>query len=264
MPKHFYYPIPPSNNLSKYNFDSQFPTTGLSIDDNIMKNLMYKIREYNEEYKPIYKSSGYESNGDGSILWGMIRIFKPNLIVEVGSGNSTRVALNAMDLNNQEKAKLGGVFAIEPYPKKELRELQKRWQTQLQLNEKMLEDIDESVFNKLQENDILFIDSTHIVKCDNDVHRLYLKILPNLPAGVIVHIHDIRLPQDYPRSWVVNKKYFWNEQYLLHMFLCFNDSYKILFASNYMKLKYYEEFSQSVIGLDEDGWPGSFWIKKIK
>lgn len=108
VPKHFYYPIPPSNNLSKYNFDSQFPTTGLSIDDNIMKNLMYKIREYNEEYKPIYKSSGYESNGDGSILWGMIRIFKPNLIVEVGSGNSTRVALNAMDLNNQEKAKLGG------------------------------------------------------------------------------------------------------------------------------------------------------------
>lgn len=269
VPKHFYYPIPETTHLESYNFDKEFPITGLSIDDDSMLTLLNKIKLHNNEYKSLYKPTGYESNGDGSILFGMVRMFKPNLIIEIGSGNSTKVSSYAMDMNNKERDSSsskdkGEIVAIEPYPTSMLKELQEKKDTQIRLIEEPLEAIDDSIFDKLKENDILFIDSTHIIKCGNDVHRLYLQILPKLPPGVIVHIHDIRFPQDYPQEWILNKKYFWNEQYLLHMFLCFNDSFLILFASNYMKMRYYNEFSQSVTGLDEDGWPGSFWIKKKK
>lgn len=80
---------------------------------------------------------------------------------------------------------------------------------------KKLEEVNLSLFRSLKENDILFIDSTHVLKIGNDVYLEYLEILPRLRKGVIVHVHDIFLPCEYPKEWVLNLRRFWNEQYLL-------------------------------------------------
>jgi predicted O-methyltransferase YrrM len=225
-----------------------------------------KIKFFNREYKSFYIPSGYEINGDGSILFGMVRFLKPKKVIEIGGGNSTRVLNLAMDLNERENSKKNGsskIISIDPYPSKTLLELLGK-SSRIHVISKPVQKVSKVIFEQLEENDILFIDSTHNIKCGNDVHFLYLEILPYLAVGVVVHIHDIRFPQDYPREWIIKRKYFWNEQYLLYMFLCFNDSFKILFASNYMKLRYPKEFRKSVEGLEDDGWPGSFWIKRIK
>lgn len=169
--------------------------------------------------------------------------------------------MNEQDSSEQSKG--SRIVSIDPYPSEILHDLSKK-ASRIQLISKPVQKVSEELFEQLEEGDILFIDSTHNIKCGNDVHFLYLKILPKIPVGTIVHIHDIRFPQDYPREWLIKKKYFWNEQYLLHMFLLFNDSFEILFASNYMKLRYPKEFSESVMGLENNGWPGSFWIKRIK
>ena len=89
-----------------------------------------------------------------------------------------------------------------------------------------------SEFESLQPNDLLFVDSTHIGKINSDVNYMFSQILPRLRAGVIVHFHDIFLPNDYPRDWVVDHRLFWNEQYFLLALLLFNPRVEVLLASS--------------------------------
>ena len=92
----------------------------------------------------------------------------------------------------------------------------------------------------------------------------YLELLPRLKKGVIVHIHDIFLPLEYPREWVIDNMRFWNEQYLLQAFLAFNDHYQVLWAGTYMSLNYPVELEKAFKTYTYNFTPGSFWIKKIK
>lgn len=127
-----------------------------------------------------------------------------------------------------------------------------------------MEEIPLSTFQKLKENDILFIDSSHVLKIGSDVFYEYLEIIPRLNKGVIVHSHDIFFPEEYCKEWVVKKQIFWNEQYLLQSFLSFNDSFEVLWAGRYMLCKYPDKlktaFNSFVRG---KSWPCSFWMRKI-
>lgn len=91
------------------------------------------------------------------------------------------------------------------------------------------------IFGELEENDILFIDSSHMIRPEGDVLFEYLEILPSLAKGVIVHIHDIFSPRNYPKQWLVDEVRFWNEQYFLEAFLSHNRSGKIIAALNYLQ-----------------------------
>lgn len=163
-----------------------------------------------------------------------------------------------------EDGKSGSITAIEPFPKPVLKKLLSKSNGNVTLIQNKVEDVNIQLFEKLQSGDILFIDSSHVVKIGNDVHYLYLSVLPKVPVGTIIHIHDIRFPYDYPKEWVLKAKKFWTEQYLLQMFLVFNDSFEILFASNYMYDKYPVLMEESLVGLSDkgDGWPGSFWFRR--
>jgi len=120
-------------------------------------------------------------------------------------------------------------------------------------------------FAKLKENDILFIDSSHVLKIGSDVQYEYLDILPRLSKGVIVHVHNIFLPAEYPKEWVLKDYTFWTEQYLLQAFLAFNDSFEVLWAGNYMHLKYPNELEDAFSSYKRDErLIGSFWMRKIK
>lgn len=256
-PRHFYWPIPDTSALKKHDFTSRFSLDG--IDINLKKALYYldKIHEYKPEYDKVKTNSGYESNGDGAILYGMLRELQPSKMIEVGSGFSTRISYLAM-----QKNKKGKIIAIEPYPKDVLKKLAAK--NKVRLINKKIEELDVSFFKQLNQGDVLFIDTSHVIKCGNDVHFLYLKVLPQVPKGTFIHIHDIRFPEEYPREWLLKNKHFWNEQYLLHMFLCFNESFEVVFPSNYMKIKYPNKCKNIFELEDKSGWPGSFWFKRIK
>lgn len=264
-PKHFYWPIPDTNSILNYDFSKTFSLDGIRISESNMLALLKRIAKYREEYAEIHTDSAYASNGDGAILYGMVRELKPERILEVGSGFSTSIACAALERNKVEDNRPGEIIAIEPYPDEGLKELVDN-SNNVTLIQSKVEVTQPEVFEKLKSGDILFIDSSHVIKMGNDVHYLYLSVLPKVPVGTIIHIHDIRFPCDYPKEWVLEARLFWTEQYLLQMFLAFNDSFEILFAANYMYDKYPELMVDSLVALnlDDDGWPGCFWIRRKK
>jgi len=102
----------------------------------------------------------------------------------------------------------------------------------VELIREKVENIELDFFQQLEENDILFIDSSHIIRAQGDVLYEFLEILPSLKIGVFIHIHDIFKPRDYPNHWLLDKHLLWNEQYLLEAFLSNNSDFKIIGSLN--------------------------------
>ena len=124
-----------------------------------------------------------------------------------------------------------------------------------------MQEIDLEFFSQLQSGDILFIDSSHTVKIGGDVNYLFLEVLPRLNPGVIVHVHDIFLPFECRRDWVLDEFRFWTEQYLLQAFLTFNSEFEVLLGNYYLS-RYHEEHLQAAFP-DLPRWiGGSFWMRR--
>lgn len=204
-----------------------------------------------------FNNGAFES-GDAEYWYQLIRSVKPERIFEVGSGHSTLMAIKAVEQNRKQKSDYHCEHVcIEPYEMPWLEE------TGVTVIRKKIEDIEPDFFSVLAENDILFIDTSHIIRPQGDVLYLYLELLPSLNKGVIVHIHDIFSPKNYPRYWLEERVRFWNEQYLLEAFLSHNGSWKILGALNYLHHKHYDRLSDVAPYLTPDREPGSFYIQKI-
>jgi hypothetical protein len=196
-------------------------------------------------------------SGDAEYLFNFVRQFKPKRIIEIGCGDSTLVMQHAIENNKKEDFTYNCThICIEPYHNEWLEKLP------IHLNRSIVENVDIGIFKTLQKSDLLFIDSSHIIRPQGDVLFEYLEILPILNAGVFVHIHDIFTPKDYLSEWILDGKVFWNEQYLLEAFLSFNTCFKIIGALNFLKHHYYAELSSKCPFLSKDREPGSFWIKK--
>lgn len=196
--------------------------------------------------------------GDGDYCYNIIRHFKPRKIIEIGCGYSTLISLQAEKKNEQTGSIPARHICVEPYEMPWLEKLP------VEVIRKKVEDIDVSFFSTLEANDILFIDSSHIIRPQGDVLFEILEILPVLQSGVLVHIHDIFTPRDYPQEWIVDKHCLWNEQYLLEAFLSFNQQFRILGAVNFLKHNYQEELAvkcpnTAIMPEDE---PGSFWMMR--
>jgi len=206
--------------------------------------------------------NGVFGSVDGEILYCMIRYFKPGKIFEIGSGYSTYLSAQAILKNKEYNDHECELIAVEPY----LNDVLKAGFPGLsKLISAKIQDVSLLEFGKLKENDILFIDSSHVLKIGSDVQYEYLDILPRLSKGVIVHVHDIFLPAEYPKEWVLKDYIFWTEQYLLQAFLAFNDSFEVLWAGNYMHLKYPNKLEDAFSSYKRDErLPGSFWMRKIK
>jgi hypothetical protein len=119
------------------------------------------------------------------------------------------------------------------------------------------------VFDALGEGDVLFIDTSHTVKTGGDVPWLFNEVLPRLRPGVVVHIHDVFLPGDYPQPWV-HENWGWNEIYLVQSFLAFNSAYEILFGSQYMIQRHRDVLVEAFPGYpgQEHRGGGSLWIRR--
>ena len=203
-------------------------------------------------------NNGVFESGDAEYWYQIIRAIKPKKILEIGSGCSTLMAIKAINMNHKEDPSYTCEhICIEPY---EVPWLEK---TGASIIRKGVEEIELSFFYQLQENDILFIDSSHIIRPQGDVLFEYLELLPSLNKGVIVHAHDIFSPKDYPEELLVNMVRFWNEQYLLEAFLSHNNSWEIIGALNFLHHNYYRELKMVAPFLLPERKPASFYIKKI-
>lgn len=196
------------------------------------------------------------SPGDAIGLCSMLQALKPKKVIEVGSGWTSAVML---DTNETLLKKSIEISFIEPYPDTLKRIL--RGSDDVKLYEERLENIDLEYFSKLEEGDILFIDSSHVSKMGSDVNYLFFEILPRLKKGVYIHLHDIFYPFEYPMKWIYNGMV-WNELYLLRAFLQNNNAYEVVFFQNMLEKKYPEKFVEK--------WPvnkpihgGSFWMRKL-
>jgi hypothetical protein len=129
-----------------------------------------------------------------------------------------------------------------------------------------VEEVDIEIFKALKKDDILFVDSSHIIRPQGDVLVEYLEILPQLNPGVIIHIHDIFTPKDYLDEFIFTNHYMWNEQYLLEALLTNTNSFKIIGAVNYLKHHYPEQLSAKCPILKDQAYrePGSFWMVKMQ
>lgn len=209
------------NEIKNYleNFDEEF---GYSDVINRQQNCKYTLMNGNFEWM------------DARLLYYFLKKNKPKKIIEIGSGNSTLLIYNTKTIYNLDLE----IICIEPYPSDYLINLHNLGEITL-INNK-LENIDLNIFKTLNENDILFIDSSHVVKLDSDVMFYFIKIFPLLNKNVLIHIHDIFFPYDYPLNWLKEGR-FWNEQYFLYIFLQYNTKFKIKFCNSYSKYKYSTE-----------------------
>ena len=202
-----------------------------------------------------YRNAMY-GPGDAEIYYNIVRTRKPRRIIEIGSGNSTLMALEAIAANRREDASYEcRVTCIEPY------EMPWLEATGVEVVRERVEQVDLARFAELSANDILFIDSSHVIRPHADVLREFNEILPILADGVLVQIHDIFTPRDYPEAWLRAERRLWNEQYLLEAFLAFNTRFRVLCAANWLKHNHWEAFSRACPMTTQSHEPGAFWIE---
>ncbi|MBW4493996.1 MAG: class I SAM-dependent methyltransferase [Oscillatoria princeps RMCB-10] len=265
---HYYQPIFKVSELPEKIWTEEDPLYGIDLKIegqlNLLKQFEYNselelfsVKKQNSSLDFYYDNLSFES-GDAETLYNVIRYFKPGRVLEIGSGFSTRIAKYALD-KNRAQGKACEHICIEPFENPWLEELGAG-----KVIREKVETLPLSTFEILQKNDILFIDSSHVLRTGGDVLYEYLRILPTLNSGVIVHIHDIFLPFEYIREWIVNKRRFWTEQYLLQAFLAFNSEFEVLLALNYLAHHYKEELAAKcpIFAKQENRVPGSFWIRR--
>jgi hypothetical protein len=199
------------------------------------------------------------SYADAIVLACTILKHKPSQIIEVGSGYSSAVIL---DIAERELSwKIQCTF-IEPYPDLFESFLVGDDRKKIQVFAQGVQDVDVSVFDDLQPNDILFIDSTHVVKTGSDVVHHFTNVLPRLKPGVLVHFHDIFYPFEYPEHWVMEENMSWNELYYLQAFLTNNPEYEIVFFNNFMGTRH-GGLVKSLLPKFMKNIGGSLWLRKV-
>ena len=273
-PVHYFEPIPDTRLIPEDLWrDPSRYALGIDFRGDEQARLLARFQEgYQAEYGAFPRQSSnaceYYTDQrsfcavDAEVLHCMIRQHRPRRVIEIGSGMSSLVIAAALARNREEFADdKGQLICVEPYPGEGLNRCQA--EGKLTLMAVPVQDIPLATFEELREKDILFIDSTHVLRIGGDVEFLYLQVLPRLQPGVIVHIHDIFLPAEYLREWVRDGYLFWNEQYLLHAFLQCNREWEVLWGSSYMHINHPEALCRAFPVYDaKREWPGSFWIQR--
>lgn len=274
VPNHFYHPIPDTSKLPPELFTTETKMIGSSINDAGQVALLETFAtEFRAEYEALPRDPTgvpYEfhmnnemfASVDAEIYYCMIRHYKPKRIMEIGSGYSTRLSSKAA-LKNISEGHPCELIAIEPYPKDYLKA---GFPGLARLIELPVQKVPLAEFEQLGENDILFIDSSHVLKTGSDVWYEFLEVLPRMAKGVITHVHDICLPADYPYQLVMKDRMFFTEQYILQAFLAHNDSYEVMFGRHYMHMHHPDllKAAFSSYKQNKNDWGGSFWIRRIK
>ena len=197
-------------------------------------------------------------HGDGIAARMVIAKYRPKRIIEIGSGHSTACMLDALDEFGLEGTH---VTCVDPDMSRLRTLLRDGDESRITLREELIQDVSPDLVDELSSGDILFIDSTHVVKTGSDVHFEFFHLIPRLRSGVIVHVHDIMYPFEYPSEWVFDLNYSWNETYLLRAFLMYNTEFRVIFwNSMFARFRRQEVLEAAPAFLVNPG--GSIWLQR--
>ena len=261
IPGHYYSPIADPTEIEDYWRKSAGLSagelTGIALNMGRMRDIWRKNADFMKSLKFTETPGGasryyYENeifhNGDAIILAGMLNHFRPKRVIEIGSGMSSASMLDAAEQIGLTDFRL---TCIEPYADRLRSLLRADDRKKVDIVEQKVQDVDVKLFAELEPNDILFIDSSHVMKAGSDVHFEIFNILPVLKSGVVIHIHDIQFPFEHPRSWVLDFRWAWNEIYVMRAFLMHNPIYRVFFFNDY--------FLRENPDLAREVAPGSHW-----
>jgi hypothetical protein len=264
LTNHYYEPQFNFGSLNKnLSEDRDLPGINLDLTRQIqnLSNLIYKnelvklnLEKKSTNYKFCIKNNffGY---GDSEIYYQLIRHLKPKKILEVGSGHSTLIALEAIKKNKKSDKIDTQITCIEPFENKWLDDLN------IKILRKKIEDTEESNYLALESGDIFFLDSSHIIRPQGDILKVFLEILPKLNKGVLVHVHDIFTPKNYPEKWIIKENKFWNEQYIVEALMMNKNKYEIYLMLNHLKNNAYNELKRACPYLTSNNQPSSLYLK---
>jgi hypothetical protein len=264
-PGHFYSPVPNIKDIKQRErnvFRRPDRLEGLDLNEDgqleLFKTLAPLANDVSFRARPHPEARYFSENpsygpGDAMILQAFLRLLRPSRYLEVGSGWST-----ALVLDTNERF-LGGqlrITCIEPHPN-DLRTLF-RPGDDVELIESPVQDVDLDRFKQLEPDDVLFIDCSHVVKTGSDCHHLITRVLPVVPAGVYIHIHDIFWPFEYPKDWVYDGRG-WSEAYLVHAFLSFNPAFEIVLFNDWLMHTHHDLLEREVPGM-APGAGAALWL----
>ena len=271
---HFYEPIPELRSLSAEFLQAQSDMPGVDMREGEQLALLQDIAELRDEYEhfperqaPREPAGSYFQRNeqfermDAEVLYAMIRLRRPRRIIEIGCGFSTLVALAAIARNHADDATYAcDLTCVDPYPPGFLRGLEGVDRIVAQ----RVQDLPLDFFAKLERDDFLFVDSSHVVKAGSDVQFEFLELLPRVEPGVVVHVHDVFFPTDYPPVFVLEWHRFWNEQYLLQAFLAFNSEFAVRLANGWLAHRHPKLIRTMFPSFSRGGmWPSSFWMERL-
>jgi len=261
-PIHYYEPIPDFRTVKREQVDRRRTPIGIEFRwEEQLKLLRQLTFKYEKELRNLSRDSfnfdnDYFGGIDAALYYSLIRHLAPKRVIEIGSGQSTRIA-NLAFTRNQAEDKPGRLTCIEPNPERLVGQ-----ELEIELLQQRVEEIPRDYFACLEANDILFIDSTHTVKFGSDVCYEFLEILPTLKPGVWVHVHDIFFPNDYPAEWILERRLALNEQYLLEAFLSFSNAYSVELANHWLSLDYPDALTALFPEASKTTTASSFWMQR--
>jgi len=265
-PGHYYSPIPSRDDVRRVKDlpppEPSLPAIDLRRDAQValleaLAPLLADVdfpRERSDGFRYWYENPAF-SYGDAIALHLLLRHLRPARMIEVGSGFTTAVTLDTVERHFDGPLEL---LCLEP-DASTLRRLV-RPSDRLELVESTLQAVPLEIFDRLEANDVLFVDSTHVSKAGSDVNRIFFDILPRLRSGVVVHLHDVFHPFEYPPRWLEEGRA-WNEAYLLRAFLEYNREFEVLLFNEYLGRFHRAWFERNMpLWLEDTG--GSFWMRK--
>ena len=239
-PGHFYSPIVDPAKARKYVERYANPSladiAGVDLDLEQMRRFWQAqagILRY--EFKPeggpdrYHRDATHYPRSDAITLRAMIHHHRPRRMIEIGSGWSSVCALDAAEAAGIEFS----LTCIEPFPRRLRSALRAGDEKLVTILERYVQDLPATVFKDLAAGDILFIDSSHVLKTGSDVHHELFHILPALEPGVLVHFHDCRWPFEYPRGFIFERGYSWNEAYAVRALLMYSSRFRIEFYGGF-------------------------------
>lgn len=271
-PGHFYSPIPNLGELESQadalwpeQSPTELPGINFRSDDHLkmFEELAalarpLQVPEHQTEPWRYHSENVSYGIGDALMLHAMLRLIQPDRLIEIGSGFSSAMTLDTVEHFLDGKTEL---TFIEPYPELLESLLRPADRDRVTIVAKPLQQVPLELFSTLQDGDVLFIDSTHVLKTGSDVVWLYNKLLPTINAGVYVHIHDIFHAFEYPKEWVMEGRA-WGEAYLVRAFLSLNSEFEILLFNDWLGHFHRDLIAEKLPQMLANSG-GSLWLRRI-